>query len=90
MLRERRAIDPDSKKMWRLAATTGAIGIEIAVAIALPTYFGHYLDGKFGTKWIMYVGLGIGVGAAIKALVRVTRAYKRELGNGDDSAPGAH
>jgi F0F1-type ATP synthase assembly protein I len=87
VLRERRAIDPDTKKMWRLAASTGAIGIEIAIAIALPTYFGHYLDGKFGTKWIMYVGLVIGVGAAIKALVRVTRDYKRSVGN-DDSGPG--
>jgi hypothetical protein len=87
VLTERRAIDPETKKMWRLAATTGAVGIEIAVAIALPTYFGKYLDGKFGTKWIMYVGLAIGVGAAIKALVRVTRAYKR-LGDNGDSPPG--
>jgi hypothetical protein len=86
VLTERRAIDPETKKMWRLAATTGAVGIEIAVAIALPTYFGKYLDGKFGTIWIMYVGLAIGVGAAIKALVRVTRAYKRLGDNGDSAA----
>jgi F0F1-type ATP synthase assembly protein I len=83
VLTERRAIDPEAKKMWRLAATTGAIGIEIAIAIALPTTFGLYLDRKFGTKWIMYVGLAIGLGAAVKALVRVTRQYKRAVDDGD-------
>ena len=92
MLTERRAIDPDSKKMWRLAATTGAVGIEIVVAIGLPTYLGHYLDQRYGTSWIIYVGLAIGVGAAIKALVRVTRDYNRALGNDadDDSASRPH
>jgi F0F1-type ATP synthase assembly protein I len=86
VLTERRAIDPDTKKMWRLAASASAVGLEIVVAIGLPSYVGYRLDGKFGTKWIMYVGLVIGIGAAIKALVRLTRAYKR-LGENDDSGP---
>jgi F0F1-type ATP synthase assembly protein I len=88
VLRQRRAIDPEIKKMWRLAASTGAVGIEIAVAIALPTLLGRYLDGKYGTKWIIYVGLVIGVGAAIKALARVAREYKRASGDSGDSGPG--
>ena len=75
--------------MWRLAASASAVGFEIVVAIGLPSYVGYRLDGKFGTKWIMYVGLAIGVGAAIKALVRVARAYKR-MGNGDDAGPRPH
>jgi ATP synthase protein I len=64
--------------MWRIAGTTGAVGIEVAVAIAIGYFGGHYLDNKLGTQpWMMYVGILAGIGAAIKALVRVTRDYRR-------------
>lgn len=75
--------------MWRIAGTTGAVGIEIAIAIAIGYFGGHYLDRKLGTQpWLMYVGILAGVGAAIKALVRVTRAYQRSQGGdrGSDDA----
>jgi ATP synthase protein I len=71
--------------MWRLALVTSAVGIEIAAAIAIGGGGGYYLDKKFGTApWIMYVGLIAGIGAAIKALVRVSRAYRRQ----DEGAGG--
>lgn len=67
--------------MWRIAGTTGAVGIEIAAAIGIGYLGGNYLDHKLGTQpWLSYVGLAAGIGAAIKALVRVTRAYRREQG----------
>ena len=67
--------------MWRIAGTTGAVGIEIAAAIVIGYLGGHYLDHKRGTQpWIGYIGLIAGIGAAVKALVRVTRAYKRDQG----------
>jgi len=78
MLRERRAIDPDSKKMWRSAGTAGALGIEIALCIVIGAGGGYWLDRKFNTHWIMYLGLLFGIGAAIKGILRVTQAYKRE------------
>jgi ATP synthase protein I len=78
------AIDPEVKKMWRLAGSTSAVGIEIAAAIAIGYFGGHYLDRKFGTQpWLMYLGLLAGVGAAINALMRVTRAYRRDLKDED-------
>jgi F0F1-type ATP synthase assembly protein I len=65
--------------MWRIAGSTGAVGIEIAAAIVIGYLGGNYLDHKLGTKpWLMYLGLLAGVGAAIKALVRVVRDYQRE------------
>ena len=71
--------------MWRIAGTTGAVGIEIAAAIGIGYLGGHYLDHKLGTQpWLGYLGLASGIGAAVKALVRVTRAYKREEGSADD------
>lgn len=88
MVPERRAIDPEVKKMWRIAGTTGAVGIEVAAAIAIGYFAGNYLDRKLGTQpWIMYAGIVAGIGAAIKALVRVTRDYRKETGK--DDTPGA-
>ena len=67
--------------MWRIAGNTGAVGIEIAVAIVIGYFGGNYLDKKLGTQpWLMYLGLLAGIGAAIKALVRVTREYQRGAG----------
>jgi ATP synthase protein I len=66
--------------MWRIAAVTGAVGIELAVAIVIGYFGGDWLDGKFhSTPWLKWIGFGAGVGAAIKALVRVTRDYKKSL-----------
>ena len=66
--------------MWRTAAQTGAVGIEIAVSIAIGYFGGVWLDGKFhSTPWLKWIGFGAGIGAAIKALVRVTRSYKKSL-----------
>ena len=87
------AIDPEVKKLWRTAGTTGAVGIEIAAAICIGYFGGNYLDHRFGTQpWLMYLGLFAGVGAAIKALVRVTREYRRDSGEkrDDGSRPRPH
>lgn len=75
--------------MWRIAGTTGAVGIEIAVAIAIGYLGGNYLDRKFGTHpWLSYAGLVIGLAAAVKALMRVARAYKRDQGvDGPENKP---
>ena len=66
--------------MWRTAAWTGAVGIEIALCLVIGYLGGNWLDGKFhSTPWLKWIGFGAGIGAAIKALVRVTRNYKKSL-----------
>jgi ATP synthase protein I len=66
--------------LWRTAALTGAAGIEMAVSIVIGYFGGKYLDGKFGTTpWMMWVGFAAGVGAAVKAVVRVVRMYQRTI-----------
>ncbi len=73
-------MDPDAKKMWATAASTGAVGIEIAVAIGIGYFGGRYLDQRLGlSPWLTWVGFAVGVGAGIKALVRVVRSYKKSL-----------
>jgi hypothetical protein len=73
-------MDPEAKKMWAIAASTGAVGLEIAVAIGIGYLGGQYLDRKLGVApWLTWVGFAAGVGASIKALVRVVRSYRKGL-----------
>jgi len=68
--------------MWRIAGSTGAVGIEVAVAIAIGYFGGQWLDRRLGTgPWLTIIGFAAGVGAAIKALVRVTREYRKKYDN---------
>lgn len=72
--------------MWRTAGTTGAVGLEIAVYIGLGYYGGRWLVERLQTgPWLGWLFFAICIGAAIKALVRVTRSYKRSLQ--DEDAP---
>jgi F0F1-type ATP synthase assembly protein I len=70
--------------MWRSAGQAGALGIEIVVCLVIGGGAGYFLDRKLNTHWIMYLGFFFGLGAAIKAIVRVTKAYKRET----EDSPG--
>jgi len=72
--------------MWRSAGTASALGIEIALCLGIGGYGGYLLDRKLNTHWIMYLGLLFGLGAAIKGIMRVVKAYKREVE--DDRPPG--
>ena len=73
-------MDSETKKMWAIAASTGAVGIEIAAAIGIGYFGGHYLDHKLGTApWLTWVGFAAGVGAATKAVIRVARSYRKSL-----------
>ena len=74
--------------MVRIAGNTGAVGLEVALSIAAGYLGGQYLDNRWGTTpWLQIVGLLAGVGAAIKALIRVTRAYQKSLRQDDPPAP---
>ena len=61
----------------------GALGIEIALCFGIGGYGGYLLDRKLNTHWIMYLGLFFGLGAAIKGVMRVVKAYKRETATED-------
>jgi len=74
--------------MWRSAGNAVALGLEIGVCLAIGVLGGHFLDRKFNTHWIMYLGLFFGLGAAIKGIMRVTKAYKREVENSGDKGGG--
>jgi ATP synthase protein I len=66
--------------MWQVAGQAGTVGLEILLALAFGYFGGQYLDRKLDTApWLQWIGLVVGVGAAVNALVRVSRAYKKLL-----------
>jgi F0F1-type ATP synthase assembly protein I len=74
--------------MWRSAGLAGALGLEIALDLVIGGGAGYFLDRKLNTHWIMYLGLFFGLGAAVKALMRVTKAYKRAVAEEDRKTGG--
>lgn len=74
--------------MWRSAGLAGALGIEITLCFLIGGGAGYLLDRKLDTHWIMYIGLFFGLGAAIKGVMRVVKAYKRETASEDNSSGG--
>lgn len=69
----------ETERMWRLAGRYSAIGIEMAAAVAFGALAGSWLDRKFGTEpWLVIFGLIVGTGAAVLAILRVVRDFKRQ------------
>jgi len=69
----------DQEHMWRLAARYSAVGIEMAVGVALPTLGGHWLEHRFGfAPFGLVAGLIIGFGAATRTVLRIVRQVKQD------------
>lgn len=67
----------DSRQMWRLAGRYSAVGIEMAVAVALGTGAGWWLDSKLETDPIFLIfGIIVGTGAAAKTVIRIAKTTK--------------
>ena len=65
--------------MWRLAARYSTIGMEMAASVAFGTLGGWWLDQKFGTEpWLFWFGLAFGIAAAVRAVVRLVKQFKRD------------
>ncbi len=59
---------------WQYAS----LGIEMCASVAIGVLGGQWLDQKFGTEpWLLLFGMVVGMGAAIKAIVRTVKALNR-------------
>ena len=57
----------------------GAVGFELLASIGVGYYIGHWLDGKFGTHWIAFVGFLLGCYAGFSALFRTAKQMQRDI-----------
>ncbi len=68
----------DQQHMWELAGRYSAIGIEMAIALCLPTLLGVWADRRYGTApWLFLFGLVVGLGAAAQAVYRAVKMARR-------------
>ena len=64
-----------------------SVGLEMGISVAIGILGGWYLDGKFGTTPVLFwIGFGLGVGAAGKAVWDAARRARKELMNDGKSA----
>jgi F0F1-type ATP synthase assembly protein I len=80
---------PPQRAKWFRATDASSIGIEIVVAITVGTLGGLWLEAKVThwSPWTTLIGLAVGLGASVKALMRATRSYKRSLAELPPSPP---
>lgn len=90
---ERRKREPLLKQArWFQLAEAGALGIEMAVAIAIGAFGGMWLERHVThwAPWTTYLGLGVGIGAAGLAVVRTARKFTARIEAEERAAGQSH
>lgn len=90
---ERRKREPLLKQArWFQLAEAGAIGIEMAVAIAIGAFGGMWLERHVThwAPWTTYIGLGVGIGAAALAVIRTARKFSARIEAEERAAGQSH
>jgi len=60
--------------------TYGTVGLEFALSVLVGLFGGQWLDKRWGTApWLTLLGLGFGMAAGIRSLLRALKAAQREL-----------
>jgi hypothetical protein len=67
------------KTPWKSVGRYGTVGIELVLSILIGLLGGQYLDTRFGTQWIWAVGLGLGVYAGFRGLLKTAARLSRDI-----------
>lgn len=72
---------PPPRAQWFKLAEAASVGIEMAVAVAIGHFGGRYLQDHVThwAPWTHRIGLFVGFGAAVMAVVRTAVHFKRYL-----------
>jgi ATP synthase protein I len=72
-------MDPENKKMWRLAGRYSSVGLEMGLAVVFGYAIGFYLDKWLGTApYLTAFWTVAGFGAAFKAIYDAYRDAKHD------------
>lgn len=58
---------------WELIGIAGEFGYLIAVPLLIAIFVGKWLDGRFGTRYFVLIGLGIALGISSFAIYKSIR-----------------
>ena len=77
-------IGPEGRKQLQLAARFLTAGLELAVTVVLGYFGGRWLDGRFGTTYLAYVGLLLGIVAGFRNLFSLARGAQASANSSTD------
>lgn len=71
----------EGQATWFRYTSAASIGLEIAVAIVGCTLAALWIENNYThwSPWTMLIGFAVGVGAAVKALVRTAKQHRRDI-----------
>jgi len=66
---------------WFQLTEAASVGIEMAAAIGVGAFFGKLLERNVThwAPWTTFIGLGIGIAAAVFAVIRTARNFTRVI-----------
>lgn len=68
---------------WRALANLASVGITFVVATAGGALLGYFLDRWLGSSpWLTLIGLGFGIAAGFRELIRSVKAAERQERDG--------
>jgi len=77
---------PPRRARWFVYTDAASVGIEIVLAVVVGAVGGHYLE-RYVTHWSPWttlIGLAVGIGAAVNAVVRTAKGYRQKLEEKDE------
>jgi ATP synthase protein I len=81
-------MDPDAKLMLQAASKYSYLGIFFGIAIVIGYFSGRWLDGRYHTApWLSLIGLGIGIAAGFRELIRLARQGLRDEERNEQQNP---
>ena len=79
-------IGPEGRRQLQLAARFLTAGLELAIAIVIGYLGGRWLDGRFGTSYLAYIGLLLGIIAGFRNLFSLARGAQTSAKAPEDTA----
>lgn len=81
---------PPRRARWFVYTDAASVGIEIVLSVVVGAVGGHYLElyVTHWSPWTTLIGLAVGIGAAVNAVVRTAKGYREKLADkgGEEAA----